>query len=76
MGYPAIAAGTVVRPGAGRTRASRLNIFSAASIPRVAPRSLSNASAAKYVELKPFVASDSMRLSVPSASLCNSYADA
>lgn len=62
MGYPAIAAGTVVKPGAGRIRASRLNSFSAASMPRVAPRSLSNARAWKNVAFLPVVASDSMRL--------------
>ena len=55
-------AGTVVNPGAGRMSASRLCAFRAASMPRVAPRSLSAARAAKYAALKPVVASDSMSL--------------
>lgn len=53
-----------MKPGAGRMSASRLNFFNAASIPRVAPRSLSNARAWKNVAFLPVVASDSMRLYV------------
>ena len=40
-------AGTVVKPGAGRTKASKLCSLRAASIPLVAPKSLSNAKASK-----------------------------
>jgi hypothetical protein len=55
-------AGVVVNPGAGSSKASSLCVRRTASIPRVAPRSLSNARASKNVELKPFVPSDSIRL--------------
>lgn len=57
-----VPAGVVVNPGAGRTSASRLNCFRAASIPRVRPRSWSAANEAKNEALRPVVASDSMSL--------------
>ena len=59
-----IPAGTVVSPAAGRTRASKRFACKAASIPRVAPSSLSKARDWKKVELRPVVASLSMRLNV------------
>ena len=60
----AIPAGLVATsPGAGRTRASKLFVFKAASIPRVAPNSfLLEARASKKVELRPVVVSLLMRL--------------
>ena len=59
----AIPAGIVAtNPGTGRTRASKLYVFKAASIPRVAPNSLLEARASKKVELRPLVTSLLMRL--------------
>ena len=59
----AIPAGTVATsPGTGRTRASKLFVFKAASIPRVAPNSLLEARASKKFELRPVVVSLLMRL--------------
>ena len=50
----AIPAGPVASsPGDGRTRASKLFVFKAASIPRVAPNSLLEAKASKKDELRP-----------------------
>ena len=59
----AIPAGPVASsPRDGRTRASKLFVFKAASIPRVAPNSLLEAKASKKVELRPVVASLLIRL--------------
>lgn len=55
-------AGTVVNPGAGKISASSLKVLRAASIPRVAPSSLSKARDWKYEEFMPVVACAAMNL--------------
>jgi hypothetical protein len=60
---PAGIVATSPGPGTpGMTRASKLFVFKAASIPRVVPNSLLKARASKNLELRPVVASLFMRL--------------